>query len=43
MRTTLLALVLGAGGGTLAHLAHLPLAWMIGAMTATTVAAAGTE
>lgn len=35
----LLALAIGALGGWLAHLARLPLAWMIGAMVATTVAA----
>lgn len=35
----LLALAIGALGGWLAHLAQLPLAWMIGAMVATTVAA----
>ena len=36
---TLLALAIGALGGWLADLARLPLAWMIGAMLATTVAA----
>ena len=36
-----LALAIGALGGWLAHLARLPLAWMIGAMLATTVAAIG--
>lgn len=35
----LLALALGGLGGALAHWADLPLAWMIGAMTATTLAA----
>jgi len=34
-----LALLIGGCGGYLAHLAQLPLAWMIGAMCATTVAA----
>ncbi|MFQ6018624.1 MAG: AbrB family transcriptional regulator [Kiloniellaceae bacterium] len=39
LRSTLLALALGTAGGWLANLLQLPLAWMIGAMTATTVAA----
>ncbi len=37
----LLALSIGALGGWLAHWAKLPLAWMIGAMLATTAAAVG--
>jgi membrane AbrB-like protein len=40
LRTTLVALAIGTLGGWLAALAGLPLAWMIGAMTATTAAAA---
>jgi hypothetical protein len=40
LRTTLVALVIGTFGGWLAGLAGLPLAWMIGAMSATTAAAA---
>ncbi len=36
-----LALALGAGGGWAASLANLPLPWMIGAMLATTLGAAG--
>ncbi len=39
-RTTLLALALGTLGGWLAFQIDLPLAWMIGAMSATTAAAA---
>lgn len=39
-RTTLVALAIGTLGGWFASLAGLPLAWMIGAMTATTAAAA---
>jgi hypothetical protein len=39
-RTTLVALAIGSFGGWLATLAGLPLAWMIGAMSATTAAAA---
>lgn len=39
-RTTLVALVIGGFGGWFATLAGLPLAWMIGAMSATTAAAA---
>jgi len=39
-RTTLMALAIGTTGGWLATLAGLPLAWMIGAMSATTAAAA---
>ncbi len=39
-RTTLLALALGIGGAWLAFQLRLPLAWMIGAMIATTAAAA---
>lgn len=35
----LLALAIGTAGGWLANLMQIPLAWMIGAMTATTVAA----
>ncbi len=38
--TTLMALAIGIFGGWLALLAGLPLAWMIGAMSATTAAAA---
>jgi len=34
-----LALAIGSGGGWLGYIAHIPLAWMIGAMTATTLAA----
>ena len=40
LRTTVLALTLGIAGGWLAFQLRLPLAWMIGAMSATTVAAA---
>ncbi len=40
LRTTLVALAIGILGGWLALLAGLPLAWMIGAMSATTAAAA---
>ncbi len=40
LRTTLAALAIGTFGGWLASLAGLPLAWMIGAMSATTAAAA---
>jgi membrane AbrB-like protein len=40
LRTTVVALVLGTCGGWLASRAGLPLAWMIGAMSATTAAAA---
>ncbi len=36
-----LALVIGSAGGALAAWANLPLAWMIGAMLATTAASAG--
>ena len=36
-----LALALGGAGGWVASLAHLPLPWMIGAMLATTIGAAG--
>lgn len=39
-RTTLVALAIGSFGGWFATLAGLPLAWMIGAMSATTAAAA---
>lgn len=39
-RTTLLAIALGSVGGWLATLANIPLPWMIGAMSATTIAAA---
>jgi membrane AbrB-like protein len=39
-RTTLLALAIGIVGGWLAFQMRLPLAWMIGAMSATTAAAA---
>lgn len=39
-RTTLVALAIGTFGGWIASLAGLPLAWMIGAMSATTAAAA---
>ncbi len=39
-RTTLLALAIGIVGGWLAFQTRLPLAWMIGAMAATTAAAA---
>ena len=39
-RTTLLALAIGIAGGWLAFQLRLPLAWMIGAMLATTAAAA---
>jgi membrane AbrB-like protein len=39
-RTTLTALIIGAGGGWAANLLQFPLAWMIGAMGATTLAAA---
>ncbi len=38
---TLLALAIGAAGGWLAHSLHLPLAWMIGAMLASTAGAIG--
>lgn len=34
-----MALVIGSAGGWLANIAQIPLAWMIGAMTATTLAA----
>jgi membrane AbrB-like protein len=40
LRTTLVALTIGTFGGWLAALVGLPLAWMIGAMSATTAAAA---
>ncbi|QCO14621.1 AbrB family transcriptional regulator [Azospirillum brasilense] len=39
LRPFALALALGTAGGALFSYFHLPLAWMIGAMTATTVAA----
>jgi len=38
-RRFLLALVVGTAGGTLFAFAHMPLAWMMGAMLATTAAA----
>jgi hypothetical protein len=41
LRRMTLALVIGAAGGALAAWANLPLAWMIGAMLATTAASAG--
>jgi membrane AbrB-like protein len=39
VRARILCLVLGAVGGAVFYLAHLPLPWMMGAMTFTTVAA----
>jgi len=39
LRGLALALVLGAGGGIVFHLLDLPLPWMLGSMTACTVAA----
>jgi membrane AbrB-like protein len=41
LRPLALALVIGSAGGALAAWANLPLAWMIGAMLATTAASAG--
>lgn len=40
IRTTLLALAIGAAGGWLANVLHFPLPWMIGAMGAATLTAA---
>jgi len=40
-RALALALILGGGGGFLFSRLNLPLAWMLGAMTATTLAAVG--
>jgi len=39
LRARILCLVLGAVGGAVFYVAHLPLPWMMGAMTFTTVAA----
>ncbi len=39
LRARTLCLILGAAGGTIFHFLHLPLPWMMGAMTFTTIAA----